>query len=181
MANSVNKVPDPDDEKKQNRDVSIEAGSWHPIDQLRRQFDHLFRELNNLPSMLSRRGKFEVDPLWSGDFSGVQSPAVDIRETEKNYEITAEVPGVDEKNLTVKIINGNLQIKGEKQEEKEDTSASYHLTERRYGYFERTFSLPKGVDADHIQARFNKGVLSVTLPKTPEAVKPEKNVDIATD
>ncbi|WP_416194635.1 Hsp20/alpha crystallin family protein [Pseudomonas sp. 5C2] len=165
-----------------NRDVAISTNASHPFEQLRRQFDHLFQDFNNLPSLLSsRRSGFDLDPLFSGDFVGLQSPAVDIVENEKDFEITAEVPGVDEKNLTVKVVNGNLQIKGEKRENKEDKSGSYHLTERRYGYFERTFSLPKGVDADKIQARFSKGVLTVNLPKKPEAMKPEKNINIELD
>jgi HSP20 family protein len=104
-----------------------------------------------------------------------------LLKTKKTLKITAEVPGVDEKNLTVKVVNGNLQIKGEKRENQEDKSGSYHLTERRYGYFERTFSLPEGVDRDKIQARFSKGVLTVNLPKKPEAMKPEKIINIELD
>lgn len=99
-------------------------------------------------------------------------------ENEKAFEITAEVPGVDEKQLSVKVINGTLLIKGEKQEERDETSKSYHLTERRYGAFERVFNLPRTVDTEQVKAVFKSGVLKVTLPKKADAMQPEKTVDI---
>lgn len=176
MNHSEGKKPSPDDEKSS----ATGSGHWHPLDRIRQQFDHLLNEFNSLPSILARSGRFDVQPFWSGEFSGVQAPAVDIRETATTYEIAAEIPGADEQSLTVKIINGNLQIKGEKPEEKSDT-ANYHLTERRFGYFERTFSLPNGVDADHIQAHYSRGVLDITLPKKPEAARPETMVNISVD
>ena len=71
-----------------------------------------------------------------------------------------------------------LTIKGEKKEEKEEKAKNYHLSERRYGAFQRSFQLPFGVDAEKIEANFQKGVLTVTLPKTPEAQKKEKKIEI---
>lgn len=171
------KPPAPEGEKK----PATGPGNWHPLDRIRQQFDHLLNEFNSLPSILSRSGRFDVQPFWSGEFSGVQAPAVDIRETPTTYVIAAEVPGADEQSLTVKIIDGNLRIKGEKREEQPDPTAHYHLTERRYGHFERTFSLPTGVDAEHIQAHFSRGVLNITLPKKPAATKPETSVNISVD
>ena len=89
----------------------------------------------------------------------------------------AELPGMDEKNIEVKVVNGNLTIKGEKQEEKEEKK-DYYLHERHFGSFERSFEVPDGVDADKIEASFKKGVLTVTLPKKPEAQKPEKKIEV---
>ncbi len=74
--------------------------------------------------------------------------------------------------------NGNIAIRGEKRDEKEEKSGDYYLRERQFGSFERTFALPDGVDADKIEARFSKGVLTVSLPKSAEAQKPEQKVTV---
>jgi HSP20 family protein len=108
------------------------------------------------------------------------TPAVDVVESEKAYEVTAELPGMDEKNIEVKLSNGNLTIRGEKQEEKEEKKKDYYLQERHFGSFERSFQVPEGVDANKIEAIFTKGVLKVTLPKKAEAQKPEKKIEIKT-
>ena len=105
-------------------------------------------------------------------------PAVDICEKDKSYEITAELPGMDQKNIEIKLSNGSLIIKGEKKEDKEENRKGYHLSERHYGSFERVFNLPKGVDAEKIDASFSKGVLSISLPKKPEAMKADTVVPI---
>jgi HSP20 family protein len=85
---------------------------------------------------------------------------------------------MDEKNIEVQLSNGNLTIKGEKKEEKEEKKKDFHLQERRFGSFERTFGVPEGVDTDKIQANFTKGVLTITLPKKLEAQKPAKKIDV---
>ena len=100
-----------------------------------------------------------------------------MADTEKAYEVTAELPGMDEKNVEVKLANGVLTIKGEKKEEGEKQK-DYHLSERRYGSFQRSFTVPDGVDAEKIEATFKNGVLMVSLPKTPEAQKKEKQIAI---
>ena len=105
-------------------------------------------------------------------------PAVDVAEKDKEYEITAELPGMDESNIEVKLSNGMLTITGEKKEEKEEKKKDYYLSERRYGSFERSFQLPEGVDADKIEAKFTKGVLKVVLPKTAEAQKSVKKIAV---
>ena len=106
------------------------------------------------------------------------APAVDVVESEKAFEITADMPGMTEKNIEVKIANGNLTIKGEKQEEKEEKKKDYYLQERKFGSFERCFSIPEGVDTGKIEAAFKNGVLTVTLPKSLEAQKPAKNIEV---
>jgi HSP20 family protein len=85
---------------------------------------------------------------------------------------------MDEKNVEVKLSNGNLTIRGEKKEEKEEKEKDFYLQERRFGSFERTFGIPDGVDTDKIEAAFKKGVLTITLPKKPEAQKPAKKIDV---
>lgn len=108
----------------------------------------------------------------------IASPAVDVSESDKAYEITAELPGLDEKNVEVSVANGGLTIKGEKKEEKEQNQKDYYVSERSYGSFERYFGLPEGVDADKIEASFKNGVLKVMLPKTAEAQKPAKKIEV---
>lgn len=101
-------------------------------------------------------------------------PAVDVAETDKAYEIKAELPGLDEKNIEVKIANGVLSLKGEKQEEKEEKEKDYYRRERSFGSFECNFQLPDNIEADKIEATFKNGVLSVTLPKSAEAQQQAK-------
>jgi HSP20 family protein len=105
-------------------------------------------------------------------------PAVDVTETEKGYKVVAELPGMDEKNIEVKIANGMLTIKGEKQEDKEEEKQDYYVRERSFGSFERTLPVPDGVDLDKVDASFKNGVLTVALPKTAEAQKAEKKITI---
>ncbi|WP_425482712.1 Hsp20/alpha crystallin family protein [Chelativorans xinjiangense] len=106
------------------------------------------------------------------------APAMDLAEKDNAYEISAELPGLDEKNIEIKLSNGTLTIKGEKTEEKEEREKEYYLSERRYGSFHRSFRVPEGVDTDKIDARFAKGVLTVTLPKSAEAKKNEKKISV---
>ena len=105
-------------------------------------------------------------------------PAVDVVESEKAYEVAAELPGMDEKNIEIKVVNGILTMKGEKQEQKEEKKKDYYLQERSFGSFERSFEVPESVDADKIEARFKKGVLTLTLPKKAEAQKPAKKIEV---
>jgi HSP20 family protein len=107
-----------------------------------------------------------------------KAPAVDIAEREKEYEITAELPGMEEKNIDVKFADGILTIKGEKKEEREEKKKDYYLSERRFGSFQRSFQVPDGVDADKIEASFKDGLLTVILPKSAQAQKSEKKIAI---
>ena len=94
------------------------------------------------------------------------------------YEITAELPGLDEKAIEVKLANGVLSIKGEKREEKEEKRKDYYRRERSFGSFERSFQVPEGIDTDKIAASFKNGILSVTLPKSAEAQKQAKRIEV---
>jgi len=99
-------------------------------------------------------------------------------EKDKAYELTAELPGMDESNVELKIANGVLSIKGEKKEEREEKDKDYVLSERRFGSIQRSIRLPDGIDPDKIEATFKKGVLTVTMAKTPETQKSEKKIAI---
>jgi HSP20 family protein len=155
------------------------AAHWHPLANLREQIDHLFEDFSRSPlAMPFGRQMFDVEPFFRRELMGHGTPAVDITEKEKSFEISVELPGMEEKNIEIKLSNGNLVIKGEKKEETEEKKKDYYLSERHYGSFERIFNLPKGVDAEKIEASFTKGVLTISMPKKPEAIKPEKHIDI---
>ena len=151
---------------------------WRPFEGLRREVDRLFEDFTMNPFRLPfRRPAFDIEPFWQAE-SWIAAPAVDLVEQEKAFELTAELPGLDEKNVEVKVANGVLTIKGEKQEDKEEKNKDFHMRERRFGSFERALRIPDTVDADKIEASFKKGVLTVTLPKTAEAQKPVKKIAV---
>ncbi|KNH19834.1 molecular chaperone Hsp20 [Pseudomonas syringae] len=177
MSDSAKKVPVKTEEKTGQRPSTPDL--WRPLEKLRQQVDHLFEDFNRGSGLSTfGRGLFDVEPLWRRELTGHGMPAVDITEKDKSFEITAELPGMDQKNIEIKLSNGSLIIKGEKKEDKEEKRKGYHLSERHYGSFERMFNLPKGVDAEKIEASFSKGVLSISLPKKPEAMKADKVVPI---
>jgi HSP20 family protein len=144
---------------------------WQPFERLRREMDRLFDDLSFGPWRTSFRRSL-------ADFQRLSSPPVDIVEKDNAYEVTADVPGFDEKNIEVRLVNGSLCIKGERKFEKEEKKEDYYLNEREFGSFERRFELPEGVDPDKIEASLKKGVLTVMLPKKPEVQKPAKNIEV---
>ncbi len=116
--------------------------------------------------------------LGTSFVSGAMTPELDVHDNGKQLTIDVDLPGVDEKDVTVTLANGMLTIKGEKKTEREEKKESYYLAERSYGAFERTLRLPDTIDEAKLEARFEKGVLKVTAPKRPEAVKAEKRIEI---
>ncbi len=177
MAEAAGKAPMKTEEKAPERATALQA--WRPFESLHGEIDRLFedfdREFWRRPF---RRPIFAIEPFWRRELTWAAAPAVDIVEKEKAYEITAELPGLDEKNIEIKVADGRLTIQGEKQEEKEEKKKDYYLHERHFGSFRRSFEVPESVDADKIEASFKKGVLRLTLPKKPEAIKPEKKIEV---
>ncbi|MGM4985564.1 MULTISPECIES: Hsp20/alpha crystallin family protein [Rhizobium] len=173
MADAVTKLP------IQKSSVPAKAEQWAPFETLRREIDRVFDGFRPFDWRLpSKMLDFEVPRISRAEWQ--IAPAIDLVEKDGGYEITAELPGLDEKNVEVKLSNHTLTITGEKSEEKEDKRKDYYLSERRYGSFQRSFQLPEGVDADKIDAQFAKGVLTVKLPKTAEAKKAEKKITVKT-
>ena len=172
------KVPVKTDEKALVRATARSA--WQPFDGLRREIDRLFDDFDRgFWRSPFGRSVFDAEPFWPRQLATWSTPpAVDIAEKDNAFEVTAELPGMDEKNIEVKLINGGLTIKGEKKEEKEEKKKDYYLSERHFGSFERSFTVPEGVDTDKIEASFNKGVLTIKLPKKAEAIKPEKKIEV---
>ncbi len=147
-----------------------------PLESLRRQVDRLFEDFDLRHFPFSR--SLDVEPFWRRELTISGMPAVDIVEKADAYELSAELPGMDEQHIEIRLSNGVLTIKGEKKDEREERKKDYYLSERHYGSFQRSFSLPEGVDPEKIEARFARGVLTLTLPKRPEAQHPERTIPI---
>ncbi|MDE2005098.1 MAG: Hsp20/alpha crystallin family protein [Rhodospirillales bacterium] len=106
---------------------------------------------------------------------GATAPAVEVAETDTAWTLSAELPGLDEKDIEIALAGDTLTLSGEKRQASEKTEGNTTFSERSYGAFARSFALPDGVDREKIDAQFEKGVLKITLPKTAEA-KTEKRV-----
>ena len=177
MAESAIKLPVTSEEEKAGKAAKGEMP--HPLESLRQEVDRLFENFGHGSWRWPFGGSaLELEPAWRTQLKLGSLPAVDVVEKEKEYEISAELPGMEAGNIEISVANGGLTIKGEKKEEKEEKKKDYFLSERRYGSFERSFRVPEGVDVDMIEANFNKGVLTLKLPKSPAAQKPEKKITV---
>lgn len=108
------------------------------------------------------------------------TPRTDIAETEKGYELTADLPGMKDGDVDISVSSDVLTITGERNYERESDGRSVHLSERGFGTFKRSFSLPDDVDQDHIQARLINGVLDIHLPKTEEVAPASRQIKVRT-
>ena len=125
-----------------------------------------FRELDTLHSRL---GNF-LGREWERPMSTTAwNPSVDIFENDNDVVVKAELPGLDAKDIELKLENNVLTLKGERRFEKEATEENYHRIEREYGTFSRSFSLPMAVNEDKVAAEFKDGILKIVLPKKEEA------------
>ncbi len=178
MVEMVTKLPI----KTEARQAAVPAHGanrpWYPMESLKRNIDRLFNEFDTgfLPAPF-RRSLFDFEP-YAGIAKAVNAPLVDVAEKADGFEIKAELPGVDEKDIEVKLVDRGLLIRGEKKEEKVEKNTGYVMSERNFGAFERFFGLPEGIDVDKIAATFAKGVLTITLPKTHEAKQNERKIAI---
>lgn len=107
------------------------------------------------------------------------TPAVDIYETEQNLVLKSELPGIDPKDVEVRIEDGTLYLKGERKQERDVKEENYHRVERSYGSFTRTFSLPNSIDTDDVKAEYKDGVLTLTLAKREEAKPKTVKINVA--
>jgi HSP20 family protein len=175
MAEISTKVPLKTETKGE---TAVAHRAWQPFESLHDEIDRLFDEFTSgWPRLTSRRRAFE--PFWRRTPVAMQV-AVEVGEDDKAYTVTAELPGLDQKDIEVALTDDSITIKGEKKEEKEEKKKDYYLSERSYGSFQRSFTLPADVDHDKIAAQMNKGVLTVTMPKSPEAQKKSRKLEIKT-
>ena len=154
-----------------------EAGGA-PAARYRDPFAEIRAEMDRVFDTFLGRGLFGRSNLPRVAPQELVAPDIDIRENDNDIVLEAELPGADEQDVAVVVKDGLLSLKGEKKYERDEKKDTYHLTERSYGSFERMFKLPEGVDEDNIKAKFDKGVLRITVPKRPDAKQVEKKIAI---
>jgi HSP20 family protein len=139
---------------------------WDPFREvitMQNRLNNLFREMNEGDS-----------PLTTASFV----PAVDVYEDARKVVLKLEVPGIDQKDLDIRVENNTLTVKGERKFEKEEKEENFHRIERRYGTFYRAFTLPSTVDTEHVQANYENGILKLELSKKPEAQPKQIKVNV---
>jgi HSP20 family protein len=149
-------------EKAVSRPADIFSAMRHEMDRMFERFEHGFPRLPSL---------FRPE-------AGTMLPELDVRENTTCLTIEAELPGVEEKDISVTLMNGILTIKGEKKQNKEEKGENYFLAERSYGAFERSLQLPDTIDEGKIEAKFDNGVLKIAAAKKPDAVKAQRKIEI---
>ncbi len=144
----------------------------HPVEALQRRMNRMFDDFF---------GDWGIEPFGWFERENRFVPSLNINETDKDYKITAELPGMDEKDIELNITDGVVTLSGEKKQESEDKGKGWHRIERSYGSFSRSVQLPGDIDEEKVQAELKKGVLTITLPKTPQAQSKTKKIDIKTE
>src|ERR1039458_710990 len=139
-----------------------------------------FRDPNTIQDRINRMFREFYAPEGRDESLTTSSfaPAVDVYEDEHNVTLKIELPGIDEKDIDVRIENNTLTVHGERKIEKEEKEENYRRVERQYGSFTRTFTLPSTVNHDNVQANYDKGVLKVNLPKKAEAKPKQIKVNV---
>ena len=138
-----------------------------------------FRELRAMQDQMNRL----LDLAWNREpgeelRESVWQPPVDIYEDAELVVIKAELPGIDQKDIEVRIENNTLTLRGERKHDQEIQKENFHRVERFYGSFQRSFSLPQGVDQEKVKATCDKGVLTITLPKKEETKPKQISVEV---
>ena len=160
--------------KRVNDVLPMMSDSWR---NLRQELDNLFDRFADGFESFSLEPVQRLDRFLRQGGAGFAPLAVDVSESDKSYTVTAEIPGVAEKDIDVSVQGEMLIIKGEKRQEKEEKSGRDTITERSYGAFQRMFNLPRDADGANIEARFQNGVLTVHVPRKAVAT-PTRKVDI---
>ncbi len=142
------------------------SGASDPFTAMRREMDRLFDEFRGVGG-----GPYAA---LEADFA----PAIDMRETEKGIEITAELPGIEEKDIDISLADNVLTLKGEKKAEREEKGKGWYFSERSHGSFSRSIPLPVEVAEDKVNAQFKNGVLKIELPAAPETQRKAKRIQV---
>ncbi len=156
--------------------AEVERRADHPIADFHRQMNRLFEDF--FSDFEGRSSGLVVPSAFARP--DASTPRVDVAETEKEVAVSADLPGLDEQDVQVTLDGDVLTISGSRKDAREEKKRNYHLVERSYGEFHRSIPLPGGLDTEHAKAAFKKGVLTVTLPKLPEAQSKKKTIAIET-
>ena len=152
---------------RKNEERSLAQRGGDPLNHLRNQINRVFDDFFG-ESWLAPRREMAAG-FW---------PQVDVTETDKEIKVSADIPGVEPKDIDVSVEDGMLIIKGEKKYEREEKEKGQHRMERSYGSFERAIELPAEVDESKAKAEFKKGVLRLTLTKRPGAPSRRKKIPV---
>ncbi len=142
-----------------------------------------FREFTTVQDRLNRlfRDSYGSEGRDEALATSAFAPAVDVYEDEHNVTLKVQVPGIDEKDIDIRIENNTLTLHGERKFEKEEKEENFRRVESSYGSFTRSFTLPQTVDAEKVTANYDKGVLKITLPKKAEAKPKQIKVNVGSD
>ena len=168
------------EETKEERGIQPFTGIQHSVTTFRQEIDRVFDEFaRHLTVSPFHRRVFDWEPFRRMErASGVVMPDIDVVEGEAAICVSAELPGMEEKDINVEVTEDTLTISGEKREEREETDEDHHLSERRFGAFKRTLRLPDTVTSSKVSAEMKNGILTITLPKTEKAKQKPKKVSI---
>jgi len=150
------------------RSVPVKRDPGNPFSLMRHDMDTLFEDFF--------RG-VEMEPIF-GRHNEQLSPNVDITESDREIQVSAELPGMDEKDIDITLNHDSLTIKGEKKEEKEDKGRDYYRMERSYGSFCRSIPIPVEIETDKVNASYKKGILTITIPKSSKALEEKKKIAV---
>lgn len=153
-----------------SKDVPVRREEYDPLSLLHREMNKLFDSFSH---------GFGMEPFEPR--LGIFNPSINVIDEDKEMRVTAELPGMDEKDIDVSLSQDALTIKGEKNQEKEDKGKNYYRMERSYGSFSRSIPLPVEIDSNKAKAQFKKGILTVTLPKTAKSLKEKKKIQIKSE
>jgi HSP20 family protein len=179
LVRSLNKMADKKIDVKHEPapPAGLAVPDWEPIRTLRHQIDRLMADFD-WPDFRFARPRKSALPIPAWPEFAATIPPVDLVERNGGYELQAELPGLSQDQIEIKLSDGMMTIKGEKSAERVEDKEDYHLRERSYGSFQRSFRLPAGVEADKVEARFENGVLKVTMPKSATALEKERKIEI---
>ena len=168
------------EEENQGHSLPVRRGDTtptqvHPLVELHREMDRLFEDFARSFSMTLPNRLFDMPGVTHSSFL---RPKLDIAESENQYKITIELPGVTEKDVRVELVGDTLRISGEKRQENEEKDRNYHRIERTYGSFERVLNLPEDADTEHIAATFKNGLMRVTIPRRATVSQPAKQIEV---
>ncbi len=169
---------------KARKSIAKKGEIMTPLATLREEVDNLFDRFSedwpNLPRLFGRGWTYPVADIERRfSFPKLEvTPRVDVSESDNSYVIAMELPGMTEKDIEVTLSDDSLTVKGEKKIEREDKKKNYHVSERSYGSFQRTFRVPSGVDYNKVDANYSKGILNISMPKTQVAKKNRRSITV---
>jgi len=155
--------------KKRRDELATRVNFEHPFEALHREMDSLFNTF--------AKG-MDIEPFGLITQQSGFMPKVNVAEDDKAVNVTAELPGMDEKDIEVTLTKDSVTLKGEKKAEKEEKEKGYYRMERSFGSFTRTIPLAAEIDEDKVEAKFTKGVLSIKLPKTVQAQAAYRKIEV---